>query len=55
MTDFIEEALQVNINNLQITIVDVFQCLSDRLMGVAIGTKTVTVPLEVPFENGAEL
>ena len=53
MTDLIEEAFQININNVLITIVDIFQCLQDCLMGVAIGAKTITVRLEVRLEDWA--
>ena len=55
MTDFIEETFQVNINNVLITIIDIFQCLLDCLMGVAIGAETITVLLEVWFEGWTQL
>ena len=55
MTDFIKEAFQVNIYDVVITVVDIFQRLSDSLMGIAIGTKTVTMATEVPLKNRTEL
>ena len=46
MIDFIKEAFQVDVYDILIAVVDVFQCLCYRLVGVAVGTKTVAVLAE---------
>lgn len=50
---FVEEVLQVYVNNVLITGIDVFLCLEYSLLGVAVGTKTEGVILKFNLEfNG---
>ena len=47
MVHFIKEAFQIYINNMLITWIYVLLCFQYRLLGVAIGSKTVAVILKL--------
>lgn len=56
MVHFIKEVPQVYVNDVLITRINVFLCLEYRLLGVAVGTETKAVVLELHLEfNGYHL